>query len=86
MHDVLARVRELYGVSYSDVHRAADGQSGEGAWFGIDDNGHPVVVKWFPDETVAQRYEILLRTLAALRARGLLCDVARHPGRPEPSV
>jgi hypothetical protein len=68
--EVLARVRDVHGCSYVDVHRAGEGQSGEGAWFAIDDDGRPVVVKWSPDETVAHRYEILLRTLAALRARG----------------
>lgn len=70
IHDVLARVRETHGSSYTEVRRATEGQSGEGAWFAIDDYGLPVVLKWFPDETVAQRYAILLRTLAALRARG----------------
>lgn len=70
IHDVLARVRDVHGRSYTDVRRAAEGQSGDGAWLAIDDDGRPVVLKWSPDETVADRYEILLRTLAALRARG----------------
>jgi len=68
IHEVLARVRDVHGLVFDEVHRAAEGQSGEGAWLAIDDDGRPVVVKWFPDETVAQRYEILLRALAALRA------------------
>jgi hypothetical protein len=67
--DVLSRVREVHGRSYTEVERAAEGQSG-GAWLAIDDEGRRVVIKWFPDEAVAHRYEILVRTLSALRARG----------------
>ena len=34
-------------------------------------DGAPVVLKWFPDETVAERYAVLLPGLDELRSRGV---------------
>jgi hypothetical protein len=66
----LALVRELHGVSFTVKGRSVHGQSGDGAWFATDDEGRPVVLKWFPDEGVALRYEMLERALTELRRRG----------------
>jgi hypothetical protein len=45
--------------------------SDEGAWFATAPDGAPVVLKWFPDETVADRYAVLLPGLDQLRSRGV---------------
>ena len=45
--------------------------SDEGAWFATAPDGAPVVLKWFPDETVAERYAVLLPGLDELRSRGV---------------
>lgn len=50
--------------------RAAGGES-QGAWFATAPDGAPVVLKWFPDETEAVRYAVLLPALDELRARGV---------------
>jgi len=50
--------------------RAASGES-QGAWFAPAPDGAPVVLKWFPDETVADRYAVLLPSLDKLRMRGV---------------
>jgi hypothetical protein len=50
--------------------RAAGGES-QGAWFATAPDGAPVVLKWFPQETVADRYAVLLPALDELRARGV---------------
>ena len=41
------------------------------AWFATAPDGAPVVLKWFPDETVAERYAVLLPALDELRSRGV---------------
>lgn len=50
--------------------RAAGGES-QGAWFATAPDGTPVLLKWFPDETVADRYAVLLPALSELRTRGV---------------
>jgi hypothetical protein len=70
LEEVLGRVEREHGVSFNVKGRAVHGQSGEGAWFATDDDGREVVLKWFEDEGVALRYEVLLRSLAVLRERG----------------
>lgn len=50
--------------------RAELGESG-GAWFATSPDGTPVVLKWFPDETVVHRYALLLPALDVLRSRGV---------------
>jgi aminoglycoside phosphotransferase (APT) family kinase protein len=62
-----ARLREL---GFELGARAEGGESG-GAWFATAPNGAPVVLKWFPDETVADRYALLLPALEELRSRGV---------------
>ena len=52
-----ARLREL---GFELGARADAGESDEGAWFATAPDGTPVVLKWFPDETVAGRYALLL--------------------------
>ena len=52
-----ARLREL---GFELGARAEAGVSDEGAWFATAPDGAPVVLKWFPDETVAERYAVLL--------------------------
>ena len=63
-----ARLREL---GFELAARAEAGVSGEGAWFATAPDGAPVVLKWFPDETVAERYAVLLPGLDELRSRGV---------------
>ena len=45
-----ARLRDL---GFELGGRADAGESVEGAWFATAPDGAPVVLKWFPDETVA---------------------------------
>ncbi len=52
-----ARLREL---GFELGVRAEAGVSDEGAWFATAPDCAPVVLKWFPDETVAERYAVLL--------------------------
>ncbi len=61
----------LRDLGFERVRRADAGESGGGAWFATDADGTPVVLKWFPDEAVADRYEVLLPALNALRDRGV---------------
>ena len=63
-----ARLGEL---GFELVARATGGVSDEGAWFATAPDGAPVVLKWFPDETVAERYAVLLPGLDELRSRGV---------------
>jgi aminoglycoside phosphotransferase (APT) family kinase protein len=62
-----ARLREL---GFELGARAEAGES-EGAWFATAPDGAPVVLKWFPDETTADRYTLLLPALDELRSRGV---------------
>jgi aminoglycoside phosphotransferase (APT) family kinase protein len=62
-----ARLREL---GFELGARAEGGESG-GAWFATAPDGAPVVLKWFPDEMVADRYAVLLPALDELRSRGV---------------
>jgi len=62
-----ARLREL---GFDLGERAAGGES-QGAWFATGPDGLPVLLKWFPDETVADRYALLLPALDELRGRGV---------------
>lgn len=61
-----AQLREL---GFEVSARAESGESGEGAWFATAPDGTKVVLKWFPDETVADRYAVLLPALDVLRSR-----------------
>ena len=63
-----ARLREL---GFELGARAEGGVSDDGAWFATAPDGAPVVLKWFPDETVAERYAVLLPGLDELRSRGV---------------
>ena len=63
----LAKLHELGFELHS---RAAAGVSDE-TWFATAPDGERVVLKWFHDETVADRYAVLLPALAELRARGV---------------
>jgi hypothetical protein len=62
-----ARLREL---GFELAARAEAGES-EGVLFATAPDGAPVVLKWFPDETVADRYAVLLPGLDELRSRGV---------------
>jgi Ser/Thr protein kinase RdoA (MazF antagonist) len=62
--------RELLRELGFELSTRAGGDS-QGAWFATAPGGTPVVLKWFPDETVADRYALLLPALDELRARGL---------------
>ena len=62
-----ARLREL---GFELGARAEAGES-EGAWFATAPDGAPVVLKWLPDETMADRYSVLLPALDELRSRGV---------------
>jgi aminoglycoside phosphotransferase (APT) family kinase protein len=63
-----ARLREL---GFELGTRAEAGVSDGGGWFATAPDGAPVVLKWFPDETVAERYAVLLPGLDELRSRGV---------------
>jgi len=63
----VARLREL-GF---ELGARAEGGESEGAWFATAPDGAPVVLKWFPDEAVADRYAVLLPALAELQSRGV---------------
>jgi aminoglycoside phosphotransferase (APT) family kinase protein len=62
-----ARLREL---GFELGARAEAGVSDE-TWFATAPDGAPVVLKWFPDETVADRYAALLPALDEVRSRGV---------------
>ena len=62
-----AQLREL---GFELGGRVAGGES-QGAWFATAPDGAPVVLKWFPDETMADRYAVLLPALDQLRSRGV---------------
>ena len=47
------------------------GGRSQGAYFATAPDGSPVVLKWSPDETMADRYAALLPGLDELRARGV---------------
>ena len=51
--------------------RAEAGESDQGAWFATASDGSAVVLKWFPDKTVVDRYAVLLPALDVLRSRGV---------------
>jgi aminoglycoside phosphotransferase (APT) family kinase protein len=59
--------------------RAPGGRS-QGAWFATARDGSPVVLKWSPDETMADRYAVLLPGLDELRARGVPAPEYLHVG------
>lgn len=47
------------------------GGASEGAWSATAADGTRVVLKWFPDPAMAERYAVLLPGLATLRSRGV---------------
>ena len=61
---------QLLELGFELGARAAGGES-QGAWFATAPEGALVVLKWFPDETVADRYAVLLPALDELRSRGV---------------
>jgi aminoglycoside phosphotransferase (APT) family kinase protein len=61
------RLREL-GF---ELGARAEGGESEGAWFATAPDGARVVLKWFPDEKMADRYAVLLAALDELRSRGV---------------
>ena len=62
---------QLLALGFELGTRAAGGVSEAGAWFAIAPDGAPVVLKWFPDESFADRYAVLVPALDQLRARGV---------------
>jgi len=61
---------QLRDLGFQLEGRAPGGESG-GAWFAIADDGARVVLKWFADEGMADRYAVLLPALDVLRSRGV---------------
>jgi hypothetical protein len=61
-----ARLREL---GFELGARAEAGESDAGAWFATAPEGAPVVLKWFPEASVAERYAVLVPGLDELRSR-----------------
>ena len=59
--------------------RAPGGRS-QGAWFATARGGAPVILKWSPDATMADRYAALLPGLDELRARGVPVPEYLHVG------
>jgi hypothetical protein len=71
-----ARLREL---GFELGARAEAGVSDDGAWFAMAPDGAPVVLKWIPEETVAERYAVLLRHSTS---SDHAASSARVPARP----
>jgi aminoglycoside phosphotransferase (APT) family kinase protein len=71
-----ARLRQL---GFELRARALGGRS-QGAWFATAPDGAPVVLKWSPGETMADRYAALLPALDELRARGVPVPEYLHVG------
>jgi len=69
------RLREL---GFDLRQRAETGESEDGAWFATAPDGTPVVLKWFPDSSVADRYAVLLPALDELRSRGVPVPAYPH--------
>jgi hypothetical protein len=65
------RHEQLRDLGFELTARAEAGESDHGAWFATAPDGAPVVLKWFPDEAVADRYALLLPALDVLRSRGV---------------
>ena len=63
-------VEHLRDLGFQVQGRAPGGESG-GAWFAITADGARVVLKWFADEGMADRYALLLPALDVLRSRGV---------------
>ena len=61
---------QLRDLGFELAGRAPGGES-RGAWFAITADGARVVLKWFADEGVADRYAVLLPALDVLRSRGV---------------
>src|SRR6185295_3605178 len=61
---------QLRDLGFQLEGRAPGGESG-GAWFAIAADGARVVLKWFADEGVADRYAVLLPAIDVLRSRGV---------------
>jgi aminoglycoside phosphotransferase (APT) family kinase protein len=57
-------------TGYEIEERAAQGESGDGAWFAVDRRGREVVLKWTTDLTALPRFEAVGAMLEALRAAG----------------
>ncbi len=54
-----------------DLGERAPGGVSQGAWFATGPDGTPVVLKWSPGKTMADRYAALLPGLDELRRRGV---------------
>jgi hypothetical protein len=61
---------QLRDLGFRLEGRAPGGESG-GAWFAIAPDSARVILKWFADEGVADRYAVLLPALDVLRSRGV---------------
>jgi aminoglycoside phosphotransferase (APT) family kinase protein len=61
---------QLRDLGFQLESRVPGGESG-GAWFATSADGERVVLKWFADEGVADRYAVLLPALDVLRSRGV---------------
>lgn len=68
--EVVALVRDVHGIELAIEGRAAQGESGDGAWFARLE-GERVVLKWHHDEDAVHRYEHLGRALDIARGRGV---------------
>ena len=64
------KAEQLRDLGFQLEGRARGGESG-GAWFAIAADGARVILKWFADEGVADRYRVLLPALDVLRSRGV---------------
>ena len=57
-------------AGYDIDARAAQGESGDGAWFAVDRHGRHVVLKWTTDLSARPRFEAVAAQLDDLRAAG----------------
>src|SRR5207302_7579868 len=64
------KAEQLRDLGFQLEGRASGGESG-GAWFATAADGARVVLKWFADEGMADRYALLLPALDVLRSQGV---------------
>ena len=69
--NIAALHEQLRVLGFDLSARAESGESAESAWFAKAPDGASVVLKWFPDASVTDRYAVLLPCLDDLRARGV---------------
>lgn len=63
-------IDRLFALGFELGDQAVGGES-QGAWYATAPDGMPVMLKWSADETLVERYAVLLPALDQLRDRGV---------------